>query len=459
MNEKLRLFAVTDFFIVPVCAAILYMIAYRVRRKYKGTVIHQYFMPALSIRFLFTILYAVTIEYYYRGGDTSMFFQALHDMQNAVGDDPSMLRDIYLKAELEPTDRLVNYFMYDRTGITHYYMYQVSNYMVPKFGLPFSMIFFRSYLSISFCMTFFAFAGCWRLFKMLYILYPHLHKKIAVAILFLPSVLFWSGALMKDSICMGAFGFFVYALFQVFILKKKFISSLLIMIASGFLLFYIKPYIILCVFPAFLVWMFFILNKRIRDRGLRMAATFAFSLAAIIASLFFMQRIASSEIASQYAIQNIVDALESQQGTYSHAEDIGSYFTVGQVDNSFGGLLLLFPAGIVASLFRPFLWEVSSPIMLLTALESLAFLWLTIQCFRYTRFKRFRNILKDNPVLVFCLIYSLLFAGLVGMTTLNFGTLARYKIPALPLYLIFLFVILDKSGRVSPKIILHKRLF
>lgn len=460
MNDKLHLFSSEDFLIAPLCLIILYMIAYRARKKYEGSVIKKYFIPALTTRFIFTVLYSATIEYYYQGGDTVMFFQALHDMQNAVLNDSSIFIEIYSKAKLEPDDALINYFMFDRTGITHYYMYQVSNFMVPKFALPFSLLFFKNYISISFCLTFFAFAGCWRLFKLFYSLYPHLHKKLAIAILFLPSLLFWSGGLLKDSICLGAFGYFVYAFYQALFLRRKVVASSFILVFSSILLFYIKPYIILCSLPAFLVWAFFLLNKTIKNRSVRLMATFLFSLMAIGGSFYFMQGIASSEIASQYAAQNILKALDAQQGTYSHAEDMGSYFTVGELeDNSIGSILLLFPAGVVASLFRPFLWEVSSPVMLLTALESLAFLWLTLLCFRYVSFKKFASILTDNPVLMFCFIYAILFAGLVGMTTLNFGTLARYKIPALPLYLIMLFVILDKSGRVRPDVVLHKNLF
>lgn len=459
MSEKLSLITFSDFYMVPFCLLIIYFVATIVKRKYKGTILNKYFIVGLTVRLFFTVLYAFTIEYYYEGGDTTMFFQALHDMQNAVAENPKILNEIYTKAKLEPTDQLVSYFMYDRTGVTHYYMYQVSNYMVPRFALPFSFLFSKNYLCISFCLTFFAFAGCWRLFKLFYTFYPALHKKIAVATLFLPSLLFWGGALLKDSICIGAFGFFIHSVYQLFKERKNVLQNLVIIIFSSFLLFFIKPYIILCAVPALLIWMFFTINNQILDKGLRMTATVVFIFLAIGSSIYFLQQVAKSEIAAQYATQNIAKAIEAQQGTYSHAEGTGSYFTVGDFNNSIGSFLLLFPSGIVASLFRPFIWEVNTPIMLFTALESLAFLWLTVLCFRYLSFRKFRSILSNNTVLYFCLIYSVLFSGLVGMSTLNFGTLARYKIPALPLFLILLFVLLDKSGKADPKIILHKKLF
>lgn len=258
---------------------------------------------------------------------------------------------------------------------------------------------------------------------------------------------------------MGALGFFVYAFYKLFFLKEKVLINVIIVTFSALLLFYIKPYIILCCLPAFLIWAYMLLYRNIKDWGLRMFATIVFASVTIVGSIFFMQKIASSELASQYATQNILKAIESQQNTYTVLQNSGSSFEAGSVDNSVGGLLKLFPLGIVNSLFRPFLWEVRSPIMLLTAFEALTFMWLTFLCFKYTSFKRFGQLLRGNPSLVFCFVYSVLFAGLVGMSTLNFGTLARYKIPALPFYLILLFVILDKSGKVSPNIILHKKLF
>jgi hypothetical protein len=43
----------------------------------------------------------------------------------------------------------------------------------------------------------------------------------------------------------------------------------------------------------------------------------------------------------------------------------------------------------------------------------------------------------------FCFFYSIVFAVFVGATTLNFGTLVRYKIPCLPFYIIALLLILE----------------
>jgi len=73
-------------------------------------------------------------------------------------------------------------------------------------------------------------------------------------------------------------------------------------------------------------------------------------------------------------------------------------------------------------------------------------------------FKSFKIIFSD-PVLIFCFVFSILFAGIVGMTTTNFGALVRYKIPCLAFYLMMIFIVMDKSGKFSTDIVFSKKFF
>jgi hypothetical protein len=70
--------------------------------------------------------------------------------------------------------------------------------------------------------------------------------------------------------------------------------------------------------------------------------------------------------------------------------------------------------------------------MLLSALESLMMLALTI----YMIFKMKSRVFvaMRDPNIIFCLVFSITFAFAVGISTFNFGTLTRYKIPLIPFY-------------------------
>ena len=95
-------------------------------------------------------------------------------------------------------------------------------------------------------------------------------------------------------------------------------------------------------------------------------------------------------------------------------------------------MLRLAPQAINVSLFRPYLWEVRNPLMLLSAMESLALLFFTLFALYKCRFNLFRTI--SEPTILFCVLFSVSFAFAVGVSTFNFGTLTRYKIPLLPFY-------------------------
>jgi hypothetical protein len=454
-------FRFEDIFIVPVSLMIIYAIAYSIRRKYNKTVLKQYFFPGLFIRLAIVILYAALIQFYYSGqGDTSIYYQAVLDMHKAIDEDLSMLKDIYLHLTIDPGGRLFPYFVYDEVGgYTQYVIADSRNFIVPRFGFVFSMLFFKSYLCLSFFMSFFAFAGCWRMFKVFYGLYPHLHKKAAIACLYLPSVIFWGVGLVKDSICIGALGFMFYALYSIFFRRKKIPISIVIAILSGLLLFNVKPYIFLCFISAFVLWLFLHFSKLIKDRTLRSVATFMFAIVGSVATYFLIQYFTETELTAHLGAENLLDAVAQQQRVFEQNTTTGGTFQISHFDNTLTGFLLLFPEGVGTTLFRPFLWEIKNPLMLLSALEAAGFLVLTIMCFRTLGFfKTFGMIFSDRTTLMF-FVYSILFAGLIGITTPNFGSLVRYKIPCLPFYIMMIFIVMDRSGKFSPNYIFSKKYF
>jgi len=452
-------FRIEDAYLVPICLLVIIMIARSRYRKYKDTPLGQYFFKGLFLRLLFCFFQVFIMAFYYGEGDTSLYYQVVLDMHKAVSDDPSFLRDIYTNLTLHTTDRIYPYFQYDELGFTHYFILSSNNYMVPRFGLLFSLLFGQSYLCIGLCISFFAFAGCWRMFKMFYTLYPHLHKKLAIAFLFLPSVLFWGVSLLKDSICLGAMGIMIYALFQIFHKKQKIPASVFLALVSGFLLYNIKVYIFLCIVPAFVLWRFIDFNKKIQDRTLRNITKVLMGLVGIGAAFILLQQVTSSEAAKNFSTDNIFESISTQQKSFSYFEGTGSNFTVGQFDNSFAGMALLFPQGVVNTFFRPFPWDVKSPLMILSFLEAFAFIILTLMAFIRIGFFKTFGMIFANPVTLFCFTFAIVFGGVIGFTTYNFGALSRYKIPCLPFYLVMLFIVMDESRKFSPNIIFSRKLF
>jgi hypothetical protein len=156
--------------------------------------------------------------------------------------------------------------------------------------------------------------------------------------------------------------------------------------------------------------------------------------------LFFAKQF-SKEL-NRYSLEKIAKTAETTRGWIAYASgEEGSAYDLGAFDPNVGGMLKKFPQAVVVTLYRPFLWESKKIITLIAALESLAFTLLTLVVIFKVGKQAFRQVIKD-PTLMFCLIFSLIFAFAVGITSYNFGALSRYKIPCLPFYAALLLVLL-----------------
>jgi len=138
---------------------------------------------------------------------------------------------------------------------------------------------------------------------------------------------------------------------------------------------------------------------------------------------------------SKYSIDKIaktsmITAYDIRYG-WGAREGIGSGYSLGELDGTWQSMLSLAPGGINVALFRPYLWEVRNPLMLLSALESLITLFFTLYVLFGVGLK-FPRYLKSE--VIFCFVFVLIFAFGVGISSYNFGTLSRYKIPLLPYY-------------------------
>ena len=160
-----------------------------------------------------------------------------------------------------------------------------------------------------------------------------------------------------------------------------------------------------------------------------------------------IQYFTSEETLKQYQLDNIVTAAENQRTAYrTLANQQTSYYSI----NASNPVSLVLNS-IAATFFRPFPWEIKSVAAIMSAMEALAFLILTVNLFFKKGLARpFRMIFKD-PRLLMCFIFSIVFAIGVGASTANFGTLSRYKIPCTPFYVMMLLLLYKNTGLAYPK--------
>jgi hypothetical protein len=369
MEKIVELYHDYDLFVIPLTFIFFFVLGKAIVNRIQSKEMKRYFIYGLVAKMVATVVFGFVIQFYFGGGDTNRYYVVLLDLKKAVNDDPIHLFNIYGHIQMKLDNPIVYYVINDKLGDNLGYMVKSSNFTVPRFGLLFSYIFGNSYTALSMCYSFFAFWGMWKCFRLFAYLYPKIKKGMALCFLFFPSVVYWGSAITKDSVCLGALGLFVYSFYFVFFERRLVLLHIVSMICWGALLFFIKPYILLCLVPALSLWYFLQVNKNIKDKSVRYAS-FGILLAIIGGSvLVLMQLMLRSEFleVGQYKAENLANYAAYSQEGYTQAG--GSNFNIGKLDGTMGSLIKMFPQAINASLFRPYLWEVNNPVMLISAIS------------------------------------------------------------------------------------------
>ncbi len=447
-----RFFSQADLLAFPVCLIVMFFIIRGKANQYADEGMKRIYFRAFYFKIFCVLVFVTLTEFYYRGGDTGLYFQATQDLRAAINDNQDHFWTAITSKKLTYKSPLFDYFYYDNYeyDITYNYMFSTANFFPPKLAVIPSFIFFNSYLSICMCFAFFALGGCIRLFKTFLYYYPAQRRDLALACLFLPSVGFWSSGLLKDPVCLGAVGFILYAALNVFIRKRKIIFSVAIMLACGTLLYFIKAYILLVLVLSIMIWLFAEFNKLIENKTLRgIFAGMTFIVGAVVGVLM-VNYFTSMEAAQQYQLDNIMGNAEYQREMFAQVSQ-----ERGNSDSHFvitaSNPVLLVLNGITATFFRPFIWEISSPIVVLAVLESSVFLFLTLYFISKRGFGNFFKVPFTDPRMLMAFIFSFVFAVAVGISTANFGALSRYKIPCMPFFLVLLILLYHKTRLQYPR--------
>jgi hypothetical protein len=429
-----------DFIVTPVIILIIYTVAYILRNRITDEVTRPYFFPALTAKILGALALGFIYQFYYNGGDTYNFhtYGSRHIweafMENpATGfkllfGDGSNEIGIYKYSSRIP-------FFHDRSSFT-----------VIRIATVFDLFTFSSYSATAVLFAVIGFVGLWMLFVAFYEIRPDLHKAIAIATLFIPSVVFWGSGLLKDTVTLAGLGIATLLIKRIFLDRRINIFNVLLLLLCFYIVYSIKKYILLTYLPAVMIWIYATNLSKIRSVAFKiMMLPFVIAIT-VVSGYFAINQVGKDD--SRYALDQLGNTarITAYDIAYLTGHDAGSTYTLGELDGSFGSLVKLGPQAINVSLFRPYIWEVRNPLMLMSAMESLILLLLTL----YVVLKRGSTLFVTltNPHIIFCMVFSLTFAFAVGVSTFNFGSLSRYKIPLLPFYTLALILIYyEKSDK------------
>ena len=419
-----------DWLLAPLYIFITVVIASGIKDRYiKKNPIYKYFLSGLIVKIIGAISVCLVYAYYYKtGGDTLSYYSSAIAFVNLLFQSPVDFLHVWFSA---PTRG--NYFFFNaNTGFPFFYNQQYELTVV-KLIVPLELVAFKSYITSSVLMAAVSYTGVWKLYQMFCEIYPSLYKKFAIAILFIPSVVFWGSGILKDSWTLAGAGWFCFSFYRIFINRKNIIFNILCILISSFILISIKPYIFIALLPGCLVlgtW-----NQILSIKNLFLKFLFIpFILSAGIGGGIFVWGIVSAGL-GQYSsvdsmIKKAVDSSEDLKQEYYH----GNSFDIGSYDPSLSGMMSKFPIAVFTGLFRPFLWESKNIVMILSGIENLITLFFAFYVFLRKPISNLRN-LFSKPIVLFSLIFAIFFSFSVAISTSNFGALVRLRIPQIPFLL------------------------
>ena len=429
-----------DLLLFPIYFFIVFLIFKWLRLKYTDNpVLFKFFTIAFYVKMAFMIIYTLLVCYVIFGDSVTLFFQQGKHFLNIIATDPSNIDLLFTKGG-KLTDNLAE-------DSYKGYLAIESNYIVVKLSIFLCFFTFSKYLLINLICAFIAFLGSWQLFMFFYKLYPAVDKYLAFACLGIPMVLFWTSGISKDTICLASLGFLTKSLFDLFTTGRRRFTNLLLVIISLYLIYSIKSYIIISYLPVYLFFLIFYSIGRTNNTLLKLIFKFTIPVTILLTILYIVNN--TETLFTDFSSEKLLESVSSTQSAFTKQANTtdGAFFTLDEFDGSMGGLLRQAPMAIGTTFFRPFLWECKNIIMFLSSLEGLILLLIILRLFLSKKGISilFKSFFTDS-LIFFCIFFALVFALFVGISSFNFGSLVRYKVPCIPFFGAALAIMYYKAG-------------
>lgn len=370
---------------------------------------------------------------YFNGGDTFLFFDNGNKMFDVLKENPSDFLKLVTGFGNDPSldkyySRLSDWNNYDffyndsRTIIRLNALFRIFS-----FGIYNVHVVFFSFLSL---------IGLNGLFKIFYDVAPEKKKEIFAAVFLIPSVIFWTSGILKESVLMFVIGIFLYSIYQI--INKNFtINILLMIIVSIVFLLMIKVYVFVLLIPAVVAWIWAVKSEFKNVLLKFLCCYFVCSL------LVWLLQFAHPEL-------NIISIIYWKNHNFKVMSEYygsGSYYNLPQLEQSVGGIVKNIPAALLNVFIQPTWNHLSNPFAYVAALENILIIVIMIFSLLYRN-----NLTSEQRVLFyFSFFFVLSLFILIGLTTPIIGSMVRYKTPALPFLLFMCVLLFDKTKLFSKK--------
>lgn len=382
--------------------------------KKANAVIKSFFIPALLLHIMAGICLGLLYVHYYGESDTLIYFhEGLKLNELAFTDVQAYLNFVWRNVA---DDSFLQTLVYsDKRAL---FMVKISSLIL--------LLSLNNYWIASVYFSVISFLASWQISNVLNQYFPSNRNAIIFSFLFIPSVVFWSSGVVKESIALTSLFCIVSNFIRLYKGKRLAWWQWLISIICIWLLYNLKYYYLAVVMPVIITsllvqritihW-----PKRVFVQELILWLTIFCTFSLLVTQLhpnFYPSRFLSV-IYSNY----LAFLANSAPEDVMHFQYLSENWT---------NVILLSPWAFVSGLFRPFIWESTNVLQTIAALENTCFLVLAISSLPALK------TLSRHPdrILIFAtLLYCFVLSVFLTLSTPNFGTLIRYRVGFLSFFI------------------------
>lgn len=429
---------VYDFLLFPVYLIVFSMVAIFYKKKYLrlGKEEYRYFDLGIIIKMTGAFAFAMVYAFHYKGGDTGNYYRTGKALMELLFTRPLDYLEIMVgNAHPNPA----YYFYSDDFTYPVFWTHDKYAFFVSRISSIVCIFGMGRFIPSTLVFSVIGFWGNWKLFQMFCEKYPHLRKQLFIAIFAVPSTAFWTSGIMKDTVTLSAVCWYLYGFYNLLIKRKMNWYYWLAIISAVYIHLNVKPYVLYALLPGSLIWWSVSVLDKYNVSVTRSILTIVLiSIGSVIG--FFALSVLSDKM-GDYAVDRVLEKSEVVRNDLKRDAYRGNSFDIGEYDHTLFGMIGIAPKAIFAGLFRPSLLDVRNPVMLISAIENTILLFLLIRLFWRYKWRNIFYVIYNESIVLFMLIFSLFFSYSVGLSISNFGSLVRLKTPALPFFVLSLFII------------------
>ena len=272
-----------------------------------------------------------------------------------------------------------------------------------------------------------SFAASWFLYQKVIEHFPNSTPGAALSFLLLPSVVFWSSGIEKETLTLASLNFLAGIFLQVILDKKIDKLVLLIALFACAILWALKYYWAGVFFISALTA---IIVQRLSLKSIFIERHLAFSYLFI----FALVGVSVSFLHPNFYLHRFLEVVVSNHNEFMALSTDKNLIHFYRLSPTITSVMINSPWALISGVFRPVIGEGQGWLGLLASVENLLILVLFI-----SSAWNFKNLFRSpvNVLFLAVLSYCVVLCVFLALATPNLGTLSRYRVGFLP-FLVFL---------------------